>query len=347
MHKSIVGWDIGGAHIKAAVIGSDGKVAQVIQLPCPLWKGLDYLIRAVKNMLDQINLADCQHVITMTGELVDFFDGRDDGVKQIIQTMQNCLVDKQVIIYAGLEGLVASNQLENKHYAAIASANWLASSSYIASQQAEALFVDIGSTTTDLLIICNHQVKALGLTDYQRMRSDELVYTGIVRTPVMAIAQTASFLGDNIGLMAEYFASMADVYRLTGELNEAHDQTETADGGDKTLLASAQRLSRMTGYEYSANDLPIWKQFAENIKAQQKNKILQACQRQLSRQLISEDAIFIGAGVGRFLVKQIADDLGYGYCDFTDLIDVKYVNNSIDVADCAPAVAVALLACSI
>ena len=346
MHNSIVGWDIGGAHIKAAVLESDGQVSQVFQLPCPLWKGLDYLIQAVRQIQNQINHADCLHAITMTGELVDLFEGRDQGVEQIIQTMKNCLVDNQILIYAGLEGFVSIDRLAKKHYASIASANWLASSSYAASQLAEGLFVDIGSTTTDLLIVSGHQLKALGLTDYERMVSDELVYTGIVRTPVMAIAQTASFLGNHIGLMAEYFATMADVYRLTGELNEAHDQAETADGGEKTVLASAQRLSRMTGYEFSNKDIVLWKQFAENIKSQQKNKILQACQRQLSRQLISDNAVFIGAGVGRFLVKQIADDLGYAYRDFTDLIDVKYENNSIDVADCAPAVAVALLALS-
>ena len=58
---------------------------------------------------------------------------------------------------------------------------------------------------------------AEGYTDYQRLISQEMVYTGIVRTAVMAVAQSAQDDGKEVGLMAEYFATMADVYRLTGE----------------------------------------------------------------------------------------------------------------------------------
>ena len=159
----------------------------------------------------------------------------------------------------------------------------------------------------------------------------------------MAVAQSAFFKGKEMGLMAEYFATMADVYRLTGELNEIHDQTETADGAEKTLSASAIRLSRMTGYEYSADELSVWQQFAQTIKNQQKYKITKACERQLSRCDVYEGISFIGAGVGRFLVKQIADELGYNYVDFTDLINNNLTDIGMDVADCAPAVAVDML----
>lgn len=100
----------------------------------------------------------------------------------------------------------------------------------------DALFVDIGSTTTDLLLIEQSQPRVAGYTDYQRLVSGELVYTGVVRTPVMAIAQQAEFNGRNMGLMAELFATTADVYRLTGDLNDAHDQADTADGAEKRRL---------------------------------------------------------------------------------------------------------------
>jgi uncharacterized hydantoinase/oxoprolinase family protein len=52
----------------------------------------------------------------------------------------------------------------------------------------DGLFVDIGSTTSDVLLLNNGQV--LGYTDYQRLISQGL-FTGIVRTAVMAVAQTA------------------------------------------------------------------------------------------------------------------------------------------------------------
>lgn len=344
MHQHIVGWDIGGAHLKAAVFEPEGVITQVFLQPCPLWKGIDALHHAITQVVDQISENNCKHVITMTGELVDLFDNRDQGVEQIMTAFQSHFVEQDILIYAGLDGFLKPQQIKSQHFSSIASANWLASASLAARFLGNGLFIDIGSTTTDILILVDGDVKATGLTDYQRMVSGELVYTGIIRTAVMAVAHSAFFKGQTMGLMAEYFATMADVYRLTGELNDTHDQTDTADGAEKTVLASAKRLSRMTGYEYSETELAIWQQLALNIKSQQKLKISKACERQLSRNLISNKHCFVGAGVGRFLIKQIADDLGFPYIDYADLIKTNLVNNKINVADCAPAVAVAMLA---
>jgi len=343
MPQCIIGWDIGGAHVKAAVLDSNDLVLNVFQSPCPLWQGIAYLNQAVEDILKKIPDSNYKHIITMTGELVDLFENRDQGVAEIIKAMQENLSGKELVIYAGLNGFLKPDVIENMHYESIASANWLASASFAASKLGSGLFIDIGSTTTDILVLKDNKVQAIGLTDFDRMVSDELVYTGIIRTAVMAVAQSACFNGENMGLMAEYFSTMADVYRLTTELNEAHDQTDTADGAEKTILASAKRLSRMTGYEYLDEDLALWKQFAQNIKTQQKNKIKQACEKHLSRNLLSNKDYFIGAGVGRFLVKQLAGDLGYPYIDFSELIEQKENNSEIDTADCAPAVAVALL----
>ena len=343
MQHSIIGWDIGGAHIKAAVLEPNGLFSKVIQTACPLWKGIGYLKQAVHQIVSEIPENNYQHVITMTGELVDLFDSRDQGVKQIIQAIQTTLAGQELLIYAGLDGFLKPDQIQSYHYTSIASTNWLASASLVASKLGNGLFIDIGSTTTDILLLSDHKVKAIGLTDYDRMRSDELVYTGIIRTAVMAVAQSAYFQGQKMGLMAEYFATMADVYRLTGELDEIHDQTDTADGAEKSVEASAKRLSRMTGYEYTDIELFLWKQFAKEIKAQQKSKIKQACERHLSRCTLSNQDYFIGAGVGRFLVKQIAEELGYPYLDFTDCLKSKNQHSELSIADCAPAAAVAML----
>lgn len=343
MKKSIVGWDIGGAHIKAVVLKPNGLFSKTYQLPCPLWKGTEYLKKAVLQIIEDLPETEIQHVITMTGELVDLFDSREQGVEQIISVMQDILTEGKLLIYAGLDGFLTSDQINNQHYISIASANWLASASLVASELNEGLFIDIGSTTTDILLFSEHKLKAIGLTDYERMRSDELVYTGIVRTAVMAVAQTAFFQGKKMGLMAEYFATMADVYRLTGELDEQHDQTDTADGAEKSVEASAKRLSRMIGYEYAENDMSRWQQFALGIKSQQKNKIKRACERQLSRRIMSNKSYFVGAGVGRFLVKQIAEELGYSYIDFTDLFTSDIQQTGLSIADCAPAASIAQL----
>lgn len=341
---AILGWDIGGAHVKAALLNSNGAVECVLQRPCPLWKGLTYLQQAIDEVLSALSVQPVRHAVTMTGELVDCFASREHGVMAIVHTLQAKLSDGQIEIFAGTQGFIAASNIHVSDVMAIASANWIASAQLAARRQAHALFVDIGSTTTDILLIENHRLQPQGLTDYERLVSGELVYTGIVRTAVMAVAQRAIFNGKDMGLMAEYFATMADVYRMTGDLQERHDQTDTADGAEKSPQASAVRLSRMTGYEFKAEDWLLWQAFAQTLKQQQLAQIKQACVEQLQRSQRRNQTCLVGAGVGRFLAKQIAAELNLPYVDFTQLIIQIGSVDVPDAADCAPAVAVAYLA---
>ncbi len=337
-----IGWDIGGAHLKAVVLNSKGDINAIFLQPCPLWQGIVELHHVVNNIKQQLPQGIYRHAITMTGELVDCFADRDDGVQHIIAAMQQLLPNDELFIFAGHAGLINAQQINSTHYQAIASANWLVSATYAAQKIGNGLFIDIGSTTTDVLLLANNQVQAQGYTDYQRLISQELIYTGIIRTAVMAVAQTAQDNANEVGIMAEYFATMADVYRVTGELNEQHDHTNTADGAEKTPIASAKRLSRMIGCDFYPEDLPRWQLFADNIRAQQLKKIQTGCERQLLSGTMASNSPFIGAGVGRFLVKQLALNLGRPYIDFSTLCPLAD-DSDITPADCAPAVAVACL----
>ncbi|PKM12900.1 MAG: H4MPT-linked C1 transfer pathway protein [Gammaproteobacteria bacterium HGW-Gammaproteobacteria-3] len=339
-----IGWDIGGAHLKAAVVDADGSVLKVMQQPCPLWKGMNWLEKAVKTLQAELPKVPCRHVVTMTGELVDLFDHREQGVETIIAALSTLLPVADLWVYAGRLGILSARAVLPEHYSAIASANWLASASYAAGKLGKGLLVDIGSTTTDIILFSEGRVQAQGLTDYQRLVSFELVYTGIVRTAVMAVAQEVLFKACKVGLMAEYFATMADVYRLTGELNEAHDQAESADGGAKTVSASARRLARMIGCEYADFDFDDWRQLAFDLRARQLDKIAQSCKSHAARGRLLPQEPFVGAGVGRFLVKQLAAGLGHDYVDFNDLLPQTCVQSASTPADCAPAIAIALSA---
>ncbi len=347
MQTYIMGWDIGGAHLKAAVIRPPDQVIGVYQQPCPLWKGLDKLHEAVRAVMNSALLGVIEidrHILTMTGELADLFAGRDDGIKQILGAMSRHLSGSATGVYAGRQGIIALNKINASHYTDIASANWLASSTWAARKIHNGLFVDIGSTTTDILLLNNSNVMAQGYSDYNRLISKELVYTGIVRTPVMALARTAQDQGCKVGLMAEYFATMADVYRVTGELNDAHDQYETADGAEKTAAASARRLARMIGCDYRDDELPRWRQFAQNLRTQQITWIQEACEKQLQRLELTENLPVIGAGIGRFLASEIAAKLGKPYYDYSSMFCADKNETLLTASDCAPAVAVAFLA---
>ena len=334
--SSIVGWDIGGAHVKVVQLDATGVVINVLQLPCELWRGLDKLEATILNVLSvfKVHINEAQHAVTMTGELVDLFENRQQGV-QAIANLASSLFGNQVYFYAAQVGFVPIASV-TEHAAAIASTNWHASTSLIASQLPEALLVDIGSTTTDIIPIINSKVANIGLTDAARMREDTLVYTGVVRTPLMALAQKLNFEGAETNIAAEYFATMADVYRLTEELSPAADMTLTADGQSKTALASARRLARMIGRDVAESNLQTWQTFALTCKATQMAQIKKAMLKH-----VKTGVPIVGAGAGAFLVKQLANELN---CDYLTLSQALKIEGDDQLSMCFPAYAVAKLA---
>ena len=339
MTNTCIGWDVGGAHLKAVLLDTDGKVLAATQEYCPLWRGLSELEIAIDKILQEFN-AD-QHAVTMTGELADMFANRRDGVMQIVATL-TAKLNGEIRYYAGRVGFVNKNAVE-EHWRDIASMNWLASVQYAALKVPKALFVDIGSTTTDIALIDNANSQVRGFTDATRMQCDELVYTGVVRTPLMAMAQKIPFAGQTTNVAAEYFATAADVYTLTGDLEPAENMAETADGADKTIQACSCRIARMIGCDADDAPLASWVELANSFKSVQLEQIRQALLKQMALLKDSSDLQLIGAGAGIFLVAELAKQLGLEYHAVSEFI-TGFDKTARDMAAvCFPAYAVAYL----
>ena len=336
-----LGWDLGGAHLKAVLVQGDGRVLQVLQQPCPLWRGIDKLEQAIANVMSSLPTVPQRHAITMTGELADIFPSRDIGVALLAECMSRSLQNKDVRIYAGPSGFVAANSVQ-AHKQSIASANWHASAAFIAAKIGDGFLADIGSTTADLIMLHHGKPAALGYSDAERLQSEEMVYTGAIRTPVMAVAQQLPFAGEWQRLAAEHFATMADVYRLTGELPECYDMADTADGAGKTEVDSARRLARMAGRDLEDAPMAQWRRLAHAVRSRQLQILQAALERQLSRDLLPEGAPIVGAGAGRFLARELARIMNRNYVDAAELIPAA--NESSEWAGvCLPAYAVAWL----
>ncbi len=112
------------------------------------------------------------------------------------------------------------NKLRARRPIAVASANWLALGAFTAELIGDGVLIDIGSTTTDIIPITNGEVRCLGRDDASRLSWEELVYTGIVRTPVISVCSSVPLRGRRQPLVAEVFATMSDVYRLLGNISE-------------------------------------------------------------------------------------------------------------------------------
>src|SRR5439155_26603802 len=123
----------------------------------------------------------------------------------------------RTVLYAGRAGYVAPRAAA-RHVEDIASANWHATAALVAKLRGTALLIDMGSTTTDIAPVAAGAIAARGYTDAERLGCGELVYTGLVRSFVMAIAERAPIAGSWTELVRENFANMADVHRLLQSL---------------------------------------------------------------------------------------------------------------------------------
>ena len=338
--KSCIGWDVGGAHLKAVLLDGECRVLAAKQVYCPLWLGLSELEAAIAQVLAEFN-AD-RHVVTMTGELADIFANREQGVLQIVQLL-TAMLEGKVDYYAGKHGFVEAS-FAGQSWADVASMNWLASAQFVAQNVNDAMFVDIGSTTTDIALIKAGLPMVQGVTDAERMQCDELVYTGVVRTPLMAVAQQIKFCGKITHVAAEYFATTADVYTLSGELPIDDNAAATADGADKSLNSCARRIARMVGCDVTDASLSVWQELALQFKLQQVNQIKQAIENQLESLTDTDQLKIVGAGAGSFVVAEIATQLGYPYSAASDFISATTPSLKILAAVCFPAYAVAYLA---
>jgi len=334
-----LGWDLGGANLKVIQLDDAGRPRTLVQEPCPLWQGLDRLQSAINRALDRLGQRGTCHAVTMTGELVDLFEGRAEGVVALTTTLCERFPGERILVYAGAAGFLPPESAASA-VDRIASANWLASASLAARRLPAGLLVDIGSTSSDLVPFADARVRARGATDHDRLILGELVYSGVARTPVMALAPAVPFGGNWVTLMAEYFATTGDLYRLTGELPAHADLLPSADGRDKTAQASARRLARMVGLDVTSAHDADWVRLARYLAEVQLRRLLDACACLLSRGELPADAPIVGAGVGRFLAQRLAERLGRPYRGFESLFDAAVP----DLADCAPAAAVACLA---
>jgi probable H4MPT-linked C1 transfer pathway protein len=360
-HRHVVGWDIGGAHVKACLL-RDGGVVDVAQWACPLWQGLAHLDRVLQlaharwpQLAEPSQGTRALHGVTMTGEMTDLFEHREDGVQRIAATLARALAPEtpEALRFFAGETRWCDTQDVGAHWARIASANWRATASHAAQCLLEGVLVDIGSTTTDLIAFRAGRVLGHSCSDADRLASGELVYHGVVRTPLCALGPRVAWRGANLNVMNEFFATTADVYRLTGELDPAHDLHPAADGAAKDLPATQRRLARMIGLDAREAGPDDWLAFARTWRARQVDELAGQLRRVADTHRLSASAVVVSAGCGDFLVADVLERAGLPharllrYGDDIARIAVDAPSGRDTLADwaqvCAPSVAVAAL----
>lgn len=255
MSGTVVGLDVGGANLKYALVrdGADGPEARLVGsglLPFALWEAperLEARLGEVRERLgSELRGADGgpRVALVMTGELVDAFATRAEGVRHIVDAADAAFPDA-VLRLLGLDGAWLAPGDARRAPAEVASANWRATAAWLARGHGDVLLADMGSTTTDLVPVAEGRVGTGARGDLERLRSGELVYTGLLRTPVSAMLPRVELDGTEVGLAAERFAVAADVHLWLGSLEPEAYRCEPPDGGERTREAAGRRLARM------------------------------------------------------------------------------------------------------
>ena len=147
--------------------------------------------------------------------------------------------------------------------------------------------------------------------------------------------------------MNEFFATSADVYRLTAELDPAHDQQPSADNGAKTLRATHQRLARMIGRDADDADESQWLALARFWREQQIEQTAAQLARVIDTHQVPPHAALVATGCGAFWVEALARRCERPLRRFDEtvpLVPDAPAALRAWLSVCAPATAVALLA---
>jgi probable H4MPT-linked C1 transfer pathway protein len=287
----VLGLDIGGANLKAAHSGGAVRVQ-----PFPLWKHPGELTQALRQLVDSMPAADVL-AVTMTGELCDCFDSKRQGVLAILGAVEAITGSRTLRVWttsAGFVDLAAAREGPLQ----VAAGNWLALATFAGRfiPEGAGIVIDIGSTTTDIIPIVSGKPTPRGFTDPDRLKSLELVYTGVRRTPLCAV------LG--AGVAAEFFATTLDVNLVLEQIAEDTTDNNTADGRPATRAASHARIARMMCADAETMSLQETVKLAERAVLRQVYQLTMAFDH-VARSLPEPPRTVVLAGEGEFLARLV------------------------------------------
>jgi probable H4MPT-linked C1 transfer pathway protein len=244
--------------------------------------------------------------LTMTAELCDCYPTKRIGVNAVLDAVVDALPGRPIVVW-GVDSQFHDTTEVRQQPALAAAANWLALATLVARlMPAEAgLLIDIGTTTTDLIPLDHGRVAARGRTDTERLQNGELVYAGVRRTPICALATQLPYRGAPTGLTAEIFASTLDVYLILGEISPDPKDLSTADGRPATSSAARDRLARMIGTDrdsFTDDDALAFANAADGALLAR----LEAIAGRACRATIGHPQFAVIAGSGEFLARRLA-----------------------------------------
>jgi (4-(4-[2-(gamma-L-glutamylamino)ethyl]phenoxymethyl)furan-2-yl)methanamine synthase len=301
-----IGLDVGGANTKAALLDGTGP-ARVVSEPFEVWRDAGAMAQVIASVVGRLGLACAPVAMTTTAELVDVFANKREGVLFVLDAAAQALRDRPLRVIT-TEGSLIGLDAARAAPLSCAAANWMATALLVARSLPDAILVDCGGTTTDVIPIVGGEVAARGRTDMERLLAGELVYTGALRTNIAAVLSHVPIRGEDCPVAAELFAISADAHLLLGNLAPERCTCTFPDGRGKSQPEVRSRLARVVCADPEQLGDGEVEAIARAVEEAQIASIAHALRRVTGR--VRRGAPVIAVGVGEFLARAAAERCG-------------------------------------
>ena len=332
----VAGFDIGGANTDLAIIDFEGDEIKNIEVDfayLPMWSNNDDLSKVLVELIENICPVDEIDAIgfSMTAELVDAYDTKKDGVLDVVAKCEQTF--DCPIAYVGIDGMMSNEEIEKTPLKA-AAANWIATAQIATLISDDCIFIDTGSTTTDIIPIKGGNECAIGKSDFDRSTTGELVYTGTLRTNLASFLDKVELNGKEYRVASELFAQTADVYTVLDLITEDDYICDTFDGESKSKLDCAKRIARVVCADLEMLSMDEIVEMCKFIHQKQVEQIADGLKQVHETQNLD---LIVTTGLGKdILDKKAAELLG---------LEVKSMGDILTDDECtvAPAVGTAVM----
>jgi (4-(4-[2-(gamma-L-glutamylamino)ethyl]phenoxymethyl)furan-2-yl)methanamine synthase len=326
----VIGLDVGGANTKAVWLGGDERRA--VSRPFEVWRDREALAAVLREVVADVAPESVQAVaLTTTAELSDAFRTKREGVAFVLDAAETALEVPRLLAFTTAGDFVPFAEARSRA-PEVAAANWMASALAVAALFPDAMMVDVGSTTTDVVPIAGGRVAAAGRTDLDRLLAGELVYTGALRTNLATVAPRVPVRGGSCPVASELFAISADAHLILGNLAPGGYTCATPDGRPATVEFARERVARLLCADTEGLAVEEIDAIAAFLHAEQARQI-EAAVRRVSDRLEGEPPV-VPLGAGAFMARETAEQLG------RTVVDLPW---SAAERDAAPAAALAEL----
>jgi (4-(4-[2-(gamma-L-glutamylamino)ethyl]phenoxymethyl)furan-2-yl)methanamine synthase len=306
-HMTVIGWDIGGVNTKAARVNGNAPLTARND-PFEIQRAPETLAARLQDIAAKLGAENSDvHAITMTAELSQIFRTKRDGVSYVLDAVERAFPAARTLIYT-VDGRFLDPGAARDSPLLVAASNWTATASLVATLVRDAILIDVGTTTTDIIPIVSGLVAAVGRNDPERLLSGELLYLGAVRTPVEAIVHRVPLHDGLAGVSAESFALAGDIHLWRGDLSPEGYTAPTPDRRPPTREFAGERIARVVCADRELLDESDIDRIAAFVSDTMIARIAASIARVRERHPHLETAVI--AGHGAFLARAAARRAG-------------------------------------